>query len=470
MQPMTTRTASRRLAQALGLAWLASACSTVAPSIHNLRELHDGDGSLNRTGMLVGHLEYYLRYEVPLLLRRGKPFEPGEPERIDDPSGRSFEELLELATGDPSNARTRRQQIEWFAFLAVDSPWKLDRERCVIELGKLGEFLELEPEEAAAGSQPATVEAVGLGLQRILAGANAIHSQGFEVGPSELERGCAELRALRFDRRAALSALRGIGPIEDNLDRGDARYAALFELSEHVQRVLCQRALEEALRDPEALVITAAIRASTRVFGEQVLLQFTLQLLEGRAQFDDAILLELLTLLRERGLPDPPSADPALAELRRETFRFSALEFLVETSSEHPSGRVRLAAQRALAELSGQDFGPREELWMPWWLAERQILRARIEALGGPREAPPETPEDDVAPPAAEPRPEPPGEGGAPPPGESGVPPPGGEPGAPAEPPADEPGEPPADEPGGPPADEPAGPGAGGSAEGEAGP
>ncbi len=371
--------ALRKRANALAFvaaAALSSGCSSLEADVYNLDAMHHPDGSFRRRAPRLNALQYFLRFQLAGFTSNPDRYRAPDPERIDDPAGQSFADLRALARHDREDPEVRRTLIEWFAFLAVDSPWKLARERCVIELGHLGRVMGLEV-EPDPGGEPASVEAVRDALARMLAGVNAIRAQGVELGESQLARGLEELRALSLDRRAALSVLRAIAPLQD-LGGDDPRFAPVHAYSQEVQELLIRRTLEVALRDPEPIVVAAAIRTSTKLFGEAVLGVFTAQLFEDAAIYDERVLLTVLTLLRTQGFPRAPGGG---GEARQEQFRFTCAELLVEIGSQHPSGRVRLAALRALRANAEPDFAPREELWKPWWATERRQWLLRIEEL-----------------------------------------------------------------------------------------
>lgn len=367
---------ARKLGAALVVA-VSSACHLMDADVYNLRELHQPDGQFRRSGALLGNLQYLLRFNLARFAANSDRYENPKIKPIKDPAGRSFEIVRDLSEYDMRDPQVRRVQIAWYAFLAVDSPWKLVRERCVLELGKIAEVLDLQV-EPEPGTELATVETVSEALTQVLAGVNSIRTGGFEAGDSELAAGCNEIRGMLLSRRAALSVLRGISPLQDLVGADDPRFADLRILSFEVQEILVRRTIEAALRDPAPLVVVAGIRTSTKLFGQQVLGVFTSQLFGDEAEYDELVLLTVIELLGKQGLPAAPGGGDAARQLR---FRYECINLLVDLGSSHPSGRVRLAALRALRENSAPDFGPREELWRPWWNRERILWSKKIDEL-----------------------------------------------------------------------------------------
>lgn len=361
--------------------WLAGCFTIHDATVWNLRELHNPDGSFRRVGARVSNLEYYLRFKLLAFTKNSSRYRNPSQKPIEDPAGDSFTKILDLAGDDSSDPDVRRDEVEWFAFLGIDSPWKLVRERCVIELGKLGRARHLAIEPRPEG-ELAGPEEVGEALRQIVSGSEDLLA-GRSGGHEKIAAGCQAMDALVLSRRGALSAHRGLSALLSGIDDGDPRFGKVVACARRVEDTLLRRALEEALADDDPLVVAAAIRANYRTFGRPILVPILGQLIGGGVEYDEVVIEAVLRLLRDGGLPDV-SQGPAAALYSGdpEAFRLQLLGALVEIGSRHPSGSVRLLALEALAAVTGEPLPPREELWRPWWRAYQARWKTQREEAG----------------------------------------------------------------------------------------
>src|SRR5262245_63477014 len=72
---------------------------------------------------------------------------------VEDPCQVCLENMVGLAGRDSEDPDVRAAQVDIYARYAKIDPWSLTRERCVIQLGKLGELVGLReaPVEPATG-------------------------------------------------------------------------------------------------------------------------------------------------------------------------------------------------------------------------------------------------------------------------------------------------------------------------------
>lgn len=397
MSSPTPRT--RAIPLVLG-ALLATAigCRLTDASIWNLGQLHNPDGSFRRVGALVSGPEYFVRFGLLSFALRAGDYQEPALQAIEDPAEESLDNLNILSEGERDDPGVRRAQVEWFGFLAVDSPWALARERCIEELTELARELDVEPARGPAPEKLATVDEVREALLALVTANGEVLRGSRELGPQALAEACETLRGFELSRRGALSALRGIGPLEEAADRDDPAFAPLVELSRDLQRRVVRLALEETLRDPSVRVLAAAIRANAAAFGDAVLAPLLSQLTSGQV-FPEPVVRATLVAVEEHGLPDlSDSPDgPAFTDEQRLGFRLRCVDFLVETGTRHPSSRVRFAALKALRRVEPPDFGPREEEWQAWWSEERPKRIAELDASSVTPASPP-TPEDPARP------------------------------------------------------------------------
>ena len=366
---------------------LAAGCNSIEARNWNLGQVHDHDGEFKRVGALMSAWEYSVYAGISMVTgRRTKMRTPGV-EVIDDPLGISVANLVHLSNFDPDDPRNAALQIEWFAFLAVQSPWKLDRERCVIELGRHGRRLGV----SAPSAPPPEGEAAGVDevvelVRRLMDAVEGLaRSDASDPEPAaELEAACAAAREPSYDRAGALRVLRATTSL-GRASVSSSRLEPLDRLNAHLQRICVERALAESLLDPEPLVRAAALRACVQTFGEGVLAEFLMMLCRSRVAFAETMLLSVFDLVAERGLPAVPETlgGRPFPEAQRERERLVWIDRLVQAAVHHPSGTVRISAMKALATATGAPSSLREDEWQLWWSEEGPRMEGALPGAGG---------------------------------------------------------------------------------------
>lgn len=411
---------------AIGVAFglVSGSCRNVDAPVWNLRQLHDFDGSFKREGALLSTWEFNLRASLGPEGQRESFFADPPVELFEDPLGDSLENLLLLASYDRDDPIVGALQIEWFAFLAVESPWFLDRERCVVELGKHAKRLELSEDSVRQNLElplatPDDLRAILTGLfdatdrvsrnpgpgatEELIAACDAAREYQYDIDGSRRLLGqiTSTLRLGSRNLASTLGALTGGGGgVDEDLE-------PLQELSFHLQRMTVQLALIEASRDPHPLVKAAAIEAIVRCFGVRQLATFvdllTSTLVPGEdgqlpAALAPEITLKILELVAEHGIPELPDEVQGVpvTERHRVEFEASALNTLIVHATTDPHSRIRVAAALALKTATGGALDTlREEEWYHWWWdQEYQVWSERLEAV----EALEATPGSDSAP------------------------------------------------------------------------
>lgn len=390
---------------ALVLALGASACRSADARALNLTRLHDERGQHLRTAELVSESSYAVREFLRDLRPGGATFELGRARRVKDPLGACQENLLGLARAAGRDERERALLVRWCVELALRDPWVLTRERAVIELGALGEALDLglagpawrERSAMPAGEAAATpmqVQRALMDLARAAASLGAVSAAqlgalrgqgneselGLDQAPPELSAACAALAALPFDLDGALRALRGTTELVGRGWRDDGRLLPALQLARELERRCVTWALAAALEDrggapaqadaehsfTRARVRAAAIAACGRAFGAVFVRELCERLsgtwVRGRSPEE---LEAALAVLARSGLP----ADASWEERER------WLEQLVRLASAHPLGGVRAWSMRALERAThGELSGLREETALAWQAAVRAAM------------------------------------------------------------------------------------------------
>jgi hypothetical protein len=360
-------------AAALLLAGLGSGCSILGAKLHNLDQLHASSGRHNRSGDLVGDVTWVMRHGVGGLFQGlGAEALDRPSRRIESPLEECLENLNELSGFDSGDSRTAAYQVIWFSRLAVEDPWRLSRERCVIELGNAGRRLRLADRPLQPPpAEPAGPEPVRAALQPVFESAAPLLrlGRGSRADVQRFEQALAGLDRLELDLQGGLRVLEAV-----TLLRGRKRaLPGTLELSEKLQRLCVSEALLRALRDlpPEGEagrsgwesppVRAAAVMASTRAFGGQALAGLVDQVTrETEPQVQAAV----LRAVRVYGLPTPQGLAPT--EVERLHLRWT--ESIVGLAVGRLDPRVRVAAMGALGQISGREpYSLREEVWQAWW-------------------------------------------------------------------------------------------------------
>ena len=150
---------------ALALAALLGGCRSADAALYNLRQVHDPDGTISRTGAPMAAFQYELRRALGgLRLNLGQAFgdvsadpEKAGAELIDDPLEESLDALLDLADCDSEDPRVGGLQVEAYAWLSEPrQPYVLSRERAVLELGAAGARLGVDGSGALGAEDEAT--------------------------------------------------------------------------------------------------------------------------------------------------------------------------------------------------------------------------------------------------------------------------------------------------------------------------
>jgi hypothetical protein len=363
------------------LALLAcAACRLADARVHNLKALHEEDGSARRRAALVSEIEFFFqRVFGQLGINPGTL--PGAREKpIDDPFAACLRNLLKLAEYDAREPRVAALQAEIFAWLAADDDFALSRERSVLELGPLGQVLAIDgPLALASDARPATAaELAGL-LQGLLEAAAPV-LRGETFGAERLGAACGAVESCLLDLDGARRMLAASTILLDRAGWEAPELERVRELNREMQRRAIALALSDALADEEALVRAAALRAAVRA---------------GRASAGDVlwaalgdpapqVLAEALRILRQRG---PPARARELdATAAGQTATEVGLEWaarVVRVIQTQPDGEVSVAACRAMRRLSGAERDDlRPESWVAW-LRERSAVQDT--SSGGPR-------------------------------------------------------------------------------------
>lgn len=347
--------------------------------VWNLDQIHTPEGKHRFSASLAGDLEYLI--EFGLFRRFGRESGlGGEPEPLLAPADRCLEELLELASFSPRQDEVAALQIAWFARLAVEDPWTLSRERCVLELGPLGAHCGAgAPRALEEGQTPLGPDEVGALIARLVAAERA-RIAGEQGASAALEEAVRRAREATLDVPGGFRVLRAVtallGP------RGRAGKDALASLEKDLEGRLVRLALARSLGDEAPRVRAAALRASVECGGPALIAGFLLQL--EREPAED-VLVTLCDLVREHGLPpDPPGLSPSdAAEVRRR--QIAGLEALAVS---HENGTVRVRAMEALAAaLPGAPTSLREEDWVRWSRERRDAAAPPAQPAPGPQEA-----------------------------------------------------------------------------------
>jgi len=154
------RTRGRSAGVAL-LALLAGACTSAGAHVYNLEQLHTDDGHHRFSAVQMGGFEYEFRSGMRTLLPKSAvAMQQKEPRAIDDPLELCLENLVDLqgvSSQDPHDASLK---VQCFARWAVEDPWQLSRERCLLINDRPHLWEELAPEPPAvrdrAAAGPAT--------------------------------------------------------------------------------------------------------------------------------------------------------------------------------------------------------------------------------------------------------------------------------------------------------------------------
>lgn len=375
LAPRTQRLVLPALLAALG----ASGCRFVGATVSNLDALHPQDGRHAYVAVHETHLGWASRFATASLLRSiGRDTLQPRPGPVEDPVETCVEALNELRKFDSGDFAVASTQVEYFARAAVFDPWCLSREIALRELARAGKRLELGTRPVDLRAPTTASEEARVALEGLVANARAAFEQPGEGTRAEFIRACEGLAALPLELSDGLRVLHGVNVLLRAASRGDARIEPLRPLALALQRRVATQAVELALVDappvadggsdpgwPSGRVQAAAVRSAVALWGEPKLAQILARNPFGSLSGERlAATLECVAAL---GLP-------ALEGERGAAQRAQWAEAIYLTAVEHPEGRVRIAAMKALGKLSGRGLDSLQELdWQEWWLSEGRV-------------------------------------------------------------------------------------------------
>lgn len=360
------------------------ACNATGMRVFNLGELHTDDGFHRYSAVQLSNWDWTLRKEMGGLFSKSQVhLEEIQPKEIDDPNDACLEHLVELGRHTGEGGYARSQRIATYAQYVVQCPWKLSRERCAILLGREGAAIDLSEHPAPPLPEaPAGPEQVADCVSALIAALRPqIEGRDDEFRPEALAAACDALAELPLDLDGARRALQLVALLEQRTDPDAAACAPLRELVLRMQRLTVARALSQALTDRQpferqgtnpgwgdARVRGAAVQAWVQAGGSLALAEF-LQQLDPRGEIEVDVLLAILRSVASQGLPSA-IAGVAPEDVARLGERWT--DALMRFALDHPDGRVRVAAMRALSRLSGGELRSlREEDWLAWIQARR---------------------------------------------------------------------------------------------------
>jgi hypothetical protein len=350
---------------------LCSACHVVESKDWNLEQLHEAGGRHRYTAALEGDFEFFMRQRVAApLLSAGSTLAVKTPKSVEAPADECLDNLIELEEFDPADPRVAGLQVEWYARLAVDDPWRLSRERALLALGRAGQRLGAGlPDALKPGEQPTGPEALSSALASLVKSARPVMERGKRAGETaelDLDASCQLIERMTLDIAGARRALRATVDLTRASGLNSPAAVPLGRLNASLQRVCVRRALAAGLVDKEDVVRAAAIEASVACAGNAVLLPILQQL--GHEPSADVI-VRVMKLVRDVGLPEPSDS---LAPEEREKARNAWLAELVRVLETRTEGDIRVGTMLALAKVSGANMQSlREEDWHAWWAARQ---------------------------------------------------------------------------------------------------
>lgn len=337
------------------------ACQVVGAKVHNLEELHAPDSSHRYTAALSGDFEYVLRHElIGRLPGRAAELAKEAPEPVEAPADACLENLIALEEGDATNPVVAGRQVEWFARLAVEDPWQLSRERCVLALAAAGRRLEAGmPAGLGADQHPAGPEDLSARLAPVVEEVRAIVDRRGDV--ARLRAACDGVRALELDLSGARRALRLATEVLDGLGTRDRDLDPVRELHVDLQRICVRRAIAAALDDRVPNVRAAALASVAQMGGRRAIDTVLYDRL--RKDPEPEVAVAIVDALAANG--ELPAGGGNGARPREEW-----LAALYALLVQRPESEVRVHAMMALSRLAGAGFTSlREEDWQAWWFA-----------------------------------------------------------------------------------------------------
>jgi len=365
----------------LGLAALCSGCHSVDARIHNLGELHTEEGKVSYKAALMGEGEYLMRRAFSVSAPFGVEFELDEKEEelIEDPAGACLEELLALERYAPKNARFLALRTEMYAWLAVGDPYVLARERCVLELGKLGVALGLEDTlQAPPESEQPTIEEVSGRIADLIKTAAPVLGSGERTTKLTLPEACDAISELQLGIPAGRRILRTCAVLLASSRAPRREFDVVRELVRDVAGRRAAMALTSARSDSSPIVRAAAALAWTHGTDNRA----GELMAEALGDREPIVLHRVFREIAAHGIPRPMKE---LSEVERLAWKENWIANLVQAARDHPDGRVAIAACKALAVVTDAGFESlRFEDWVAWWVkrAEARVNEDRVLKAG----------------------------------------------------------------------------------------
>lgn len=354
---------------------LAAACSSPRAAVWNLDGLMDEGNQLRH---VVPLRDSWDQLAVDLIPGRADV----DPEAVGDPSMRALEDLLVLASHEPTTLEGELEAVRVLARYAGACPGRLARERAA--LGLVPHALRIEvarPRRAPA--QPTPPATVTSAFQRL---------KGAWAEGSDPADALAALRDLRLDLEAATRLLGAYAALLKSSGGGPALTEPLWEEGRRVQGVAIALALGAALDDRDPWVRAAAIEAGASIWGLPFVLETLESLQPARVDAEGRIIvtrafglapiaagedLPIQRVLRTAGSRGPGLFDAMDAD-RRSSFRIGVLQLFLQISHDVASyaDATRAAALQALTRLAPDGPGSRrKEEWETWWRDEADRVR-----------------------------------------------------------------------------------------------
>jgi len=314
----------------------------------NLQELHADTGEYKYSATLLGDFGYLLESFT------GRDRSDSlSPSAVANPAEEVLANLVELMEANPTRGNTGDLQLQWCARLCASDPSALVRERAAIGLGEVGVWAgvsQLRPAQEELAF--ATPQDIGAALEALLRGLRLLRD-GEDDG-SLLAEACREAKGLHLNVEGAWRLLSVQQALQSQTSSASSK-AELQSLASHLRVRLVEEGLYSALSDPSDLVRSAGLRSTVKLFGPGALVGYLSQPMPG---WSDAVILGLVDLVAEHGLPDTGQS----AGLRSR-----CIVTLLSWAMDHPAERVRARSMLALQRVAPD--GPaslREEEWRHW--------------------------------------------------------------------------------------------------------
>jgi len=382
-----------------GLLWSLAlpGCRSVEVASENLDSLHGPGGRHRYSAELTSPWRQTVAKVQGSLMAEAQPASSAKVrKRVRNPSGRILEELLDLASFEPSSPSVQASQVRAYAWLGLVDPSVLVRERSFLELRGHVQRLQLEAPPEVLDPEEVVDPAELLHLVRGLYDSAApVLEKGEAMTPTEradLEATLELIGERSYDEEGGRRLLEALANLFDGRDPERPELAPLLELSDQLQADLVGQALAGGLRDEAPSVRAAAFRTAHAAYGDAFLAEALVCLdagtrLQGLDRFgllrprpeDEEVFMATFELVAEHGLP---SGDPwgvgmgeGPAGIRRLTLELVVLRIALDYTVY--GDRARTAALLALLAIEPE--GPRTlraEDWQVWWM---QTSRPRLE-------------------------------------------------------------------------------------------